>query len=208
MSCTTPYYNPYTNTTIPAAPAQQPGSISESTLRWNLPQAGGSDILIEREETTMFTDNFFAPQTQPPLAAQRPASFQQPVQSTFQPPVQSTFQPPIQTPVQPRIQQPAQTTFTGAPLPSTSSQVPETLTNSAFLPAYLRQNLGSLVRIEFLIGTFTNDRVGVLEDVGASYVVLRTLEGNNRIVCDLFSIRFVTIIDENTDPRLVRAFID
>lgn len=78
-------------------------------------------------------------------------------------------------------------------------QEPETLTNPVFTPGYLREQIGKLVRVEFLIGT-TNiqDRIGVLEEVGASFIVLRGIQDNNKLYCDIYSIKFVTIIENPT----------
>ena len=50
------------------------------------------------------------------------------------------------------------------------------------------------MRVEFLIGTNNlTDRIGVLEDVGASYILLRSVESDNLIYCDIYSIKFITI---------------
>ena len=71
---------------------------------------------------------------------------------------------------------------------------PEILTNNIYTPAFLREQLGKLMRVEFLIGTNNlTDRIGVLEDVGASYILLRSVESNNLVYCDIYSIKFVTI---------------
>ena len=57
---------------------------------------------------------------------------------------------------------------------------PEILTNSIYTPAFLRRHIGSLVKVEFLIGTNNmQDRIGILLDVGASYIVLRSVQDNN-----------------------------
>ena len=71
---------------------------------------------------------------------------------------------------------------------------PEILTNNIYTPAFLREQIGKLMRVEFLIGT-TNltDRIGILEDVGASYILLRSIESDNLIYCDIYSIKFITI---------------
>lgn len=71
---------------------------------------------------------------------------------------------------------------------------PEILTNNIYTPAFLREQIGKLMRVEFLIGT-TNltDRIGILEDVGASYILLRSVESDNLIYCDIYSIKFITI---------------
>ena len=71
---------------------------------------------------------------------------------------------------------------------------PEILTNNIYTPAFLREQLGKLMRVEFLIGTNNlTDRIGILEDVGASYILLRSVESNNLIYCDIYAIKFITI---------------
>ncbi len=76
---------------------------------------------------------------------------------------------------------------------------PETLTNTAYTPAFLKRYIGRLVRIEFLIGTtYLEDRTGILLEVGASYVLLRSVQDRNLLYCDIYSIKFVTISDNNS----------
>ena len=71
---------------------------------------------------------------------------------------------------------------------------PEILTNSIYTPAFLREQIGKLVRVEFLIGTNNlTDRTGILEDVGASYILLRSFEGDSIIYADIYAIKFITI---------------
>ena len=71
---------------------------------------------------------------------------------------------------------------------------PEILTNSIYTPAFLREQIGKLMRVEFLIGTNNLvDRIGILEDVGASYILLRSLESDSLVYCDIYSIKFITI---------------
>ena len=71
---------------------------------------------------------------------------------------------------------------------------PEILTNTIYTPAFLREQIGKLMRVEFLIGTNNlTDRIGILEDVGASYILLRSVESDNLIYCDIYAIKFVTI---------------
>ena len=76
----------------------------------------------------------------------------------------------------------------------TNSNSPEILTNNIYTPAFLREQIGKLMRVEFLIGTNN----GILEDVGASYILLRALESNTTVYADIYSIKFVTI--SNTQP--------
>lgn len=75
-----------------------------------------------------------------------------------------------------------------------NSNSPEVLTNNIYTPAFLREQIGKLMRVEFLIGTNNLvDRIGILEDVGASYILLRSFENDSLVYCDLYSIKFVTI---------------
>ena len=75
---------------------------------------------------------------------------------------------------------------------------PEILTNSIYTPAFLREQIGKLMRVEFLIGTNNlTDRIGVLEDVGASYILLRSVESDNLVYCDIYAIKFITISSNN-----------
>ena len=84
------------------------------------------------------------------------------------------------------------------------SFTPETLTNMSFLPAYLTQYIGHWVRADFFIGETIEQRVGVLHEVGASYFILEAIEPQTLIVCDMFSVKFVTIILDDDLSRLAR----
>ena len=77
---------------------------------------------------------------------------------------------------------------------SNDNNIPESLKNTVYTPAFLKKYIGRLVKVEFLIGsTFLEDRTGILLEVGASYIVLRAVQDNNLLYCDIFSIKFVTI---------------
>ncbi|MDL2289642.1 hypothetical protein LJB83_02645 [Clostridia bacterium OttesenSCG-928-F22] len=76
------------------------------------------------------------------------------------------------------------------------ASMPETLTNPIFTPGYLRTQIGQWMRVEFLVGSTLTDRVGQLLQVGASYIVLQSLESSSKILCDIYSIKFVTIVSE------------
>lgn len=63
-----------------------------------------------------------------------------------------------------------------------------------YTQGYLRTLIGEKILVEFLIGTEgRTDRSGILENVGASYIILRETETGNRVLCDIYSIKFVTI---------------
>lgn len=79
-----------------------------------------------------------------------------------------------------------------------NSSSPEILTNTIYTPAFLREQIGKLMRVEFLIGTNNMvDRVGILEDVGASYILLRPIESDSLVYCDIYAIKFITISTSN-----------
>jgi|GEM_PF-924109 len=76
-----------------------------------------------------------------------------------------------------------------------SEQVPSTLQNTFFTPGFLRTQIGRRVRVEFLLGTnLLTDRTGTLVAVGASYIVLRLVDSDDLMMCDIYSIKFVTIL--------------
>jgi len=80
------------------------------------------------------------------------------------------------------------------PMPSLGEQTPETLTNSQYTPGFLRTQIGRRMRVEFLIGNGALiDRTGTLVGVGTSYILLRLIESDDIIMCDMYSIKFVTI---------------
>ncbi len=122
---------------------------------------------------------------------------------------------PMYGPIQPPMM-PIQPLAGTSPMPSTNettsgtaTQVPQTTTpdqNFVMAPGspvsqdvlytqgYLRTQIGKKVRIEFLIGTCSlNDRVGTLLEVGISYVIIRPIETDDKMLCDIYSIKFVTI---------------
>ena len=95
--------------------------------------------------------------------------------------------------------------LTTTPSGNTISLRPETMTNTDFLPAYLKQFIGRWVRCEFFIGDTVEQRVGVLHDVGASYIIIDVIEPQTLVVCDIFSLRFVTIVLDEEYGRLLRV---
>ena len=78
---------------------------------------------------------------------------------------------------------------------SAGVNTPTTVESPYYTAGFLRNFLGKNMRVEFLIGTSGAlvDRVGVLVEVGASYIVLRPYLTDDLLMCDLYSIKFVTI---------------
>lgn len=90
-------------------------------------------------------------------------------------------------------------------IPTDNSDLPMTLKNTAYMPAYLSKHLGKLIRVECLIGNELHQRIGILMTVGAGFIVLRS-KNNTTLVCDSKSIRFVTIIHNNDFNSLLNNY--
>ena len=75
------------------------------------------------------------------------------------------------------------------------------------LQQILSKNVGEFVVVEFLIGTdMIVKRQGILNSVGAAYIVLYEEVSKTYIVCDLSSIRFVTFyLPGQRPPRTTTA---
>jgi hypothetical protein len=90
--------------------------------------------------------------------------------------------------------------MTTAPLmgvsPSTtppSVQGPPPVTERGYIPGYLESLMGRTIRAEFLLGgSVMTDRVGILREVGVNYFVLEDQVSHALIMCDLYSVKFVT----------------
>lgn len=64
----------------------------------------------------------------------------------------------------------------------------------------LKDNTGQYVDVEFLIGSGAlTTRSGILYAVGVNYIVLYDRKNDRYLICDLYSIKFVTIY--NTGNR-------
>lgn len=81
-------------------------------------------------------------------------------------------------------------------VPSAAQQVPTTLESSYYTAGLLRQFIGQLMRVQFLIGTTGPlvDRVGTLVDVGANYIILQPTASDDLVIADLYSIKFVDVL--------------
>lgn len=66
--------------------------------------------------------------------------------------------------------------------------------STEYTQGYLRTQIGKRMRVTFLLGTSQiQDREGILEDVGISYIILRETQTNNLTLCDIYSIKFAVI---------------
>lgn len=69
------------------------------------------------------------------------------------------------------------------------------LNDDLFLPGYLSKNLGRWMKVESVVGNSVVTKIGQLIKVGAGFIVLK-LNTNpiSSVVCEITSIRFVTIL--------------
>jgi len=93
--------------------------------------------------------------------------------------------------------------------PDTISEIENPQTNEEIyrgsVAAILQQNLGLFVICEFLIGTENIvSREGILYNVGINFITLYQEEEDRYVLCDLYSLKFVTIYDSTTRPRSFR----
>jgi len=80
-------------------------------------------------------------------------------------------------------------------LPSDFEQGPPPVMDREYIAGYLNTQIGKRVRAEFAISTgLYLDKTGILKEVGVNYFVLEDLVTRANIMCDLYSVRFVTTI--------------
>lgn len=85
---------------------------------------------------------------------------------------------------------------------SKNSYIPDTLTNNVYLPAFLKNHIGKLVKIESLIGNGLESRTGTLMQVGADFVVIKLKASCSSMVIEGRSIKYITIVHDN-DARKI-----
>ncbi len=71
------------------------------------------------------------------------------------------------------------------------------LTDTAYMPAFLNTMVGKLVRVESLIGGCLENRIGILLNVGADYIVLKLYRCCSTMICEASSIKYITVIHDN-----------
>jgi len=68
-----------------------------------------------------------------------------------------------------------------------------TLESTEYLNGYLRTKIGEKVKVDFLIGTGTLvDKFGTLLSVGANFITIKQAETDDIVVCDFYTIKFIT----------------
>ena len=87
----------------------------------------------------------------------------------------------------------------------------DTVTFQGSMQQVLQENVGNYVIVEFLIGTGSlTSRQGQLYYVGAQFLVLYDEFEDRFVVCDIFSVKFVTFLEgrsTSTYPMLDQAAV-
>ncbi len=66
--------------------------------------------------------------------------------------------------------------------------------NPLYNQGWLQQQIGKYIKVGFLLGTnLFQDRTGILQEVGISFIVLKETSTNDLLMCDMYSIKFVTV---------------
>lgn len=84
----------------------------------------------------------------------------------------------------------------GAAAPPLFQEGPPPASDIGYIPGFLASNIGKIIRAEFFIGNnLYTDRSGRLLSVGNNYFVLEDIITHAHIMCDLYSVKFVTLMD-------------
>lgn len=69
-----------------------------------------------------------------------------------------------------------------------------------YIAGYLKNHIGSFVKAEFVVGTSQYmDKNGTLVEVGVNYFVLEELISRHKVLCDLYSVKFITFFNGEGD---------
>jgi len=83
-----------------------------------------------------------------------------------------------------------------APIYPLVQQGAPAVTDADYIPGFLASMIGRSVRAEFLLGTSQYvDKTGILVEVGVNFFVLQDVNSRTITMCDLYSVKFVTILN-------------
>jgi len=112
------------------------------------------------------------------------------------PPTPAATKPPTSD-VKPQVPNTSPTTSDTNQVPKIA---PDTLiiNNPLYNQGWLKTQIGKYIKIDFTIGDMYIDREGVLQEVGISYIVIKESGTNDIVMCDIYSIKFVTVFGNQT----------
>lgn len=72
---------------------------------------------------------------------------------------------------------------------------PPPVMNAEYIAGYLSGIIGHKIMAEFVVGTNSfMDKAGTLREVGVNYFVIEDFISGTRILCDLYSVKFITVL--------------
>ncbi|MDR0862493.1 MAG: hypothetical protein LBN30_06970 [Oscillospiraceae bacterium] len=118
------------------------------------------------------------------------------LQPTYQSQMQQQLMPASRQQLMPTITQTA--TQAAVPMPrdmQLSDMTEMEPRDSSYLVGFLQRSLGKAMVAEFIIGTNSFlDKSGVLREVGVNYFILEDFVSHSMVVCDLYSVKFITLM--------------
>lgn len=81
--------------------------------------------------------------------------------------------------------------------PEVLTKAPSCIENSMFFQGYLKNHIGKLVKVESLLGSCLETRMGVLFGVGANYIVIKLHRSPCSMMIEASTIKYITIIHDN-----------
>ncbi|MBU3179748.1 hypothetical protein [Clostridium psychrophilum] len=70
--------------------------------------------------------------------------------------------------------------------------------NKLYNQGWLTTQIGKYISIDFLLGSMYIDRQGILQEVGISYIIIKESGTNDLVMCDIYSIKFVTVFGDQS----------
>lgn len=74
---------------------------------------------------------------------------------------------------------------------------PQSFENPIFFQGYLKKHIGKLVKAESLIGNRLESRMGILLEVGADFLVIKSMRNSVSIIIELKNVKYVTVVHDN-----------
>ena len=75
--------------------------------------------------------------------------------------------------------------------------------SQGYISEYLKKHIGKMIKLECYFGSNLEIRIGQLIEVSDKYIVLRLYKPSTTILCDINSIKFVTIAHGNEVKNLI-----
>ena len=85
--------------------------------------------------------------------------------------------------------------------PAPTERETDTFDNPLCMRALIERYIGKIVRAQFHLGEVLHEHVGRLMSVGPSYLVIEALKERVITICDLYSVKFVTVMLDEEETQ-------